>query len=75
MIRGFRTLTNIGIFHNKNTKKIKSVKNIKTNLFCGRDNCLCLLNLNLDSEREKNYYNNCYDKWYKYNMKNMLELD
>ena len=55
-----------------NKSNIKNVKN--TNLLCGRNTCLCLLNLNLDSKKEKKYYNLCYKKWYNYNMMNMLEF-
>ena len=42
---------------------------------CGRDKCHCLIKLDLKDKKDKKFYNDCYDGWYKYTMRNLLELD
>jgi hypothetical protein len=41
---------------------------------CGRDKCHCLIKLDLHN-KDKKFYNDCYNGWYKYTMRNMLEIN
>ena len=36
--------------------------------------CRCLIKLDLKNNKDKKYYNNCYDGWYNFYMGNKLEL-
>jgi hypothetical protein len=42
---------------------------------CGRETCNCLIRLDLKDKKDKKLYNNCYDGWYKYTMRNMVEIN
>ena len=61
-----RTLTSFG--------KINHLRygNIPTR--CGREVCNCLMRLDLKDKKNKKFYNDCYDGWYNYAMRNMLEI-
>ena len=41
---------------------------------CGRNVCECLVKLDLNDKNNKKFYNDCYNGWYKYAMRNMLEI-
>lgn len=41
---------------------------------CGREVCHCLIKLDLKDKQNKKIYNDCYDGWYKFYMRNKLEL-
>ena len=41
---------------------------------CGREKCYCLMKLDLKDDTDKKYYNDCYDGWYNFHMKNKLEI-
>ena len=42
---------------------------------CGRETCHCLMKLDLKDKKDKKYYNDCYNGWYNYAMKNLLEFN
>ena len=67
MIQKIRTLTSFGRINHMRYKTLPSR--------CGRDKCHCLEKLDLKDKNNKKFYNDCYDGWYKYTMRNLLELD
>ena len=42
---------------------------------CGREVCHCLIKLDLKDKKNKKFYNDCYNGWYNYTMRNMLEIN
>ena len=67
MIQKIRPLTSIGRINHMRYKTLPSR--------CGREVCRCLKRLDLKDKNNKKFYNDCYDGWYKYTMRNLLELD
>ena len=41
---------------------------------CGKEVCYCLIKLDLKDKQNKKIYKDCYDGWYKFYMRNKLEL-
>ena len=41
---------------------------------CGRNVCQCLVRLDLKDKKDIKTYVRCYDSWYRYAIKNVLEL-
>ena len=66
MIQRVRTLTSFGRINRMRYKTLPTR--------CGRENCHCLMRLDLKKDKDKKFYNDCYDGWYNYAMRNMLEL-
>lgn len=67
MFQKVRTLTSIGRFNNICHKTPPSR--------CGREVCNCLIKLDLKDKKDNKFYNDCYNGWYKYAMRNMLEIN
>ena len=67
MIQKIRPLTSIGRINHMRYKKLPTR--------CGREVCQCLMKLDLNDKKDKKFYNNCYGGWFRYNMRNLLELD
>ena len=67
MFQKVRTLTSIGRFNNIRHKTLPSR--------CGREVCNCLIKLDLKDNKDKKFYNDCYNGWYKYAMRNLIEIN
>ena len=66
MIQKIRPLTSIRMINHMRCKSLPTR--------CGREKCHCLMRLDLNNKNNKKFYNDCYDEWYKYAMRNMLEI-
>ena len=65
-MKPFRTLTSFGRINHLRYGRLPSR--------CGRETCNCLVRLDLKDNKDKKIYNDCYDGWYNYAMRNMLEI-
>ena len=58
----------------KNLSRINHLRYGRLPSRCGRETCHCLMRLDLNDKNNKKFYNDCYNGWYKYAMRNMLEI-
>ena len=65
-MKQFRTLASFG--------RINHLRHGRLPSRCGRETCHCLLKLDLNDKKDKKFYNDCYNGWYNYAMRNMLEI-
>jgi len=67
MFQRVKTLTSIGRFNNIRHKTLPSR--------CGREVCNCLMRLDLKDKKDIKKYYNCYNEWYDYSMRNLIEIN
>ncbi len=66
MFHKIKSLTSFGIINHMRYKTLPPR--------CGRNKCNCLMRLDLKNKDNRKFYNNCYDGWYNFYMRNLLEL-
>jgi hypothetical protein len=67
MLNKYRVLNRRGRMNNMRYGRIPSR--------CGRNECKCLMRLDLKDKTDKKFYSDCYGGWYNFHMRNKLEIN